>query len=112
MQFTTSVTLIGKDQVIIGRDSGGRPIYGDDTTPSPGWVLWPASSTEETSQSEDITTTKLVGWAPAGTDLTRYTQVRVPGLSKPYNVNGDAWPWKSPFTGKEPGVQVSLEVVV
>lgn len=108
-QFTTTVMIIG-DQTIIGYDSGNRPIYDTPETPSEGWVLWPRSSTEDTTQ-EDITTDVLEGLAPNGIDLTSISQVKVPGFDKTYQVQGTLWPWRSPFTGTAPGVQVVLTKV-
>lgn len=108
-QFTTTVTVISKNQ-IVGYDSGNRPIYGDNSAPSAGWVLWPQSSTE-TTVAEDITTDTLEGLAPNGTDLTTISQVQVPGFDKTYEVQGRPWPWSSPFTGTAPGIQVILKAV-
>lgn len=108
-QFTTTVTVISKNQVI-GHDSGNRPIYGTPSTPSPGWVLWPQTSSEDVA-AEDITTDVLEGLAPNGTDLTGISQVQVPGFDKTYEVQGRPWPWQSPLTGTAPGIQVVLKAV-
>lgn len=109
LQFTTTVTIVG-DQTITGYDSGNRPIYDTPETPSPGWVLWPHSSSEDTTQ-EDITTDVLEGLAPNDVDLTSISQVKVPGFDKAFEVQATPWPWKSPFTGTAPGVQVILKKV-
>ena len=109
IQFTTTVTLISKD-TITGYDAGNRPIYGNTETASPGWVLWP-QSTSEVTVAEDITTDTLEGLAPNGTDLSTISQVQVPGFDKTYEVQGRPWPWQSPLTGTAPGIQVVLKAV-
>lgn len=109
LQFTTTVTVIAKNQ-IVGYDKGNRPIYDDVETPSPGWVLWPQSTDEDTN-AQDITTDILDGLAPNETDLSNVSQVKVPGFDKTFNVKGDPWPWKSPMTGTAPGIHVVLKAV-
>lgn len=109
-QFTTTVTVISKN-VITGYDGGNRPIYGNESSPSAGWVLWPQTTTE-TVVAEDITTDQLEGLAPNGTDLSTISQVTVPAFpGKVYEVQGRPWPWASPLTGTAPGIQVVLKAV-
>lgn len=108
-QFTTTVTILGSKQQV-GVDKGNRAQYAQSEVESPGWVLWPQSSTEATD-AEDITTDVLEGFAPVGTSLDSIQQVRVPFTGKTYEVQGSAWSWQSPFTGRTPGVAVTLKAM-
>lgn len=108
LQFTTTVTIIG-EPTIVGYDKGNRPIYGDSETPSPGWIIWPGGLTEST-ESEEIDTDNLEGFAPPGTVLSSVQKVRVPMYpDKVFDVVGTSWPWRSPFTNVTPGVSVKLK---
>lgn len=106
-QFATTVTLLG-EPVVTGYDSGNRPIYSNAETSSPGWVLWPAGSTENVTQ-EDVVTDLLNALAPAGTDVSAVSQVKV--LGQTYQVQGKPFPYVSPLTGTSPGVHLVLKRV-
>lgn len=107
LQFTTTVVLVG-EPVVTGYDAGGRPVYSNAETSSPGWVLWPAGSTEDVTQ-EDIVTDLLNALAPPGTDVSSVSQVKV--IGDLYQVTGNPYPYQSPFTGTTPGVHLMLKRV-
>lgn len=107
LQFSTTVVLVG-EPVVTGYDAGSRPVYSKAETSSPGWVLWPAGSTEDVTQ-EDIVTDILNALAPPGTDVSAVSQVKV--LGDAYQVEGKPYPYLSPFTGTAPGVHLMLKRV-
>lgn len=105
--FAVTVTLV--TTTVTGRDDYGKDILATVETPSPGWVVWPATQGSEATQGQDIITDTVVALAPPGTVVKATDQVKVFGRT--YEVQGNPWSWQSPLTGTTPGVQVDLKAV-
>lgn len=109
MDAPDAVTVTVLTTTVVGRDAYGKDIVSTVSVDSPGWVIWPAGAGTEAVQGQDILTDTLVGLAPPGTAVAAIDKVVVDGRT--YSVQGNPWPWKSPLTGTEPGVQVALKAV-
>ena len=71
-----------------------------------GGIVWPASTVESVEPGRDRTVTRWMAAVPYGTDVTVADRVEVRG--KAWAVDGDPAPWKSPFSGREYGLVVTL----
>lgn len=86
--------------------------YGDPVTGDPGRLtidgatVAPRSSTDITDRGRYGVIVGLSLFAPYDTDIGHGDQVEVDGVL--YDVDGEAGPWKSPFTEWEAGIEVAL----
>lgn len=106
-------------QTITVSRSGGTSWNGDPlpstTHTIKGCAIW-QSSTSEDMQGRDVIVTTTMLAVPYGSDIVATDMVYLPDddTDKPayWQVNGDPFPWRSPFTGWRPGTQVQLQRVV
>lgn len=91
---------------VTGVDGYGNDVYGWARTDVTGCVIWPRTTGAELVQGQDTVFKGLAVLMPPGTDVTAVDAVEVAGLE--YQVAGDPARWVSPFTGTDPGVQLSL----
>jgi hypothetical protein len=88
------------------QDDYGNDVPGaDEENDVPGCAVWPRSSDEDNRSRQQVTQGLNVV-APYGTDIRPADRVQVRGLV--YTVDGEPGSWRSPLTGTEGGVQVSL----
>lgn len=69
----------------------------------------PGSSSEAQDARRDATTTAPTLYAQPGSDIAAGDRVRVRGLV--YEVDGRPADWRSPFTGWNPGLVVTLRLM-
>lgn len=86
-------------------DGYGNPVPGADVeTPLPGWAVADGSTAEFNQPGREAVSVDLVGYGPPGVDVKSSDRFRVRG--ELYNVEGEPFVWRSPFTGWTPGVVV------
>lgn len=93
------------------RDPYGNDVRGPDVeTDVEGVVVAPrdgnATTGNEKVQARDQVTSGFTIWPPAGTDIRPTDRFRVRGVV--CEVDGESGQWRSPFTGLNSPVQVSL----
>lgn len=89
-----------------GQDSRGNDVVEfDGGTDIPNCPVWPTGSTE-TLQGRDTVSTGLTTVVPAGTPVTALSRFQVRGGM--YEVDGTPSDWRSPFSGRRPGLEVRL----
>ena len=90
-----------------GVDEYGDPVDDDaDRLTIEGASVAPRSTSDITERGRFGVIVGLSLFAPYGTDIVHGDQVEVDGVL--YEVDGDAGPWKSPFTQWEAGIEVAL----
>lgn len=91
---------------VTGKDSRGNDVVEfDDGTDIPNCPVWPRGSTEQL-QHRDTVTTNLTTVVPASTPVSALDRFEVRGDL--YEVDGTPSDWRSPFTGRRPGLEVQL----
>lgn len=108
-----TVTIIRRP----ARDRTGDPESGANVshTIEKCGIAWSSGSsapgsTENTDRRETVESTVTL-YCPAGSDIVATDLVELPDGDQ-YRVVGKPARWKSPFTGWEPGVVVSLKAVI
>lgn len=102
--------LAGEDVLLIRRVPNGQDTDGNDSwalryETVPGAMVWERGSQELTGQ-RDTVVEGLSALLPAGTAVAATDRVRVRGVE--YEVDGAPVTWRSPLTGYDGGVQVTL----
>jgi hypothetical protein len=69
----------------------------------------PGGTSEQVQTGRIPVVTRPEVYAPAGSDIRAQDRLVVRG--KTYEVDGEPAAWRSPFTGWEPGLVVSLKIV-
>jgi hypothetical protein len=94
---------------VTGTDAYGNDVHGDDVeTDVPGCAVAPRTSTENVDARDQVIE-GLVVYPPAGTDVRATDRVRRGGVL--YEIDGDPGEWRSPFTGLNSPMQLSLRRV-
>lgn len=92
----------------LGFDDNGDPIDGDpDRLAIPGCSAAPRSSSDITDRGRQGVVVGLTLYTPHGADIVHTDLVEVDGV--PYEVDGEAGAWKSPFTQWEAGIEIALK---
>ena len=108
----------GELVTVLRRTVTGQDSYGNDTVTwteedVAGVPVWPgdanAAGGNERVQARDMVLTGMTVGLPYGFAITAYDRIRVRGAV--YEVNGEPASWRSPLTGTEAGVIVSLTLV-
>ena len=106
--YGETVTLLHRE--VVDEDVDGNDVYGDVPTPIENVPVWPRDGNgNEQTQGQDMVTVGLAAVLPPGTDPTAYDAVVVYGDR--YEITGDPAPYKSPITGTDLGVLISLTKV-
>ena len=104
--FGDTVTLIRR--TASGADADGQVVYAEAAEVIPGCVVYPTSSTEADERGTVLTDT-LTAHLPPGTAVDGIAAAEVRG--RRYEVEGVPFDWRSPFTGWNPGVELTLKAV-
>jgi hypothetical protein len=86
--------------------SASHTIDGCAIAPQVGARGMTGSSTTDDAQRATVQTFRYI-YCPAGADIQPDDAVTLPD-GRTYLVEGDPSPWKNPFTGREPGIEVRL----
>jgi hypothetical protein len=92
--------------------SGGRDPFGDPVGPAvpdldiPGCAIAPRQAGEQIGQGRYAVTSGLTVYAPAGADVLPSDRLRVRGVL--YEVDGEPADWRSPYSGRTPGMEIPL----
>lgn len=99
-----------------GTDRYGDPLPATDHA-EPGCIVAPTSgdsgsavSSEHTDLRDTVITGRVV-YAPINADIRATDEIVIPGEPGIWQVNGDAGPWRSPFTNWQPGQQLVVRRV-
>lgn len=91
-------------------DGYGNAVPGADVETSlPTLGIAPRSSSEFNQPGRTAVIVGLTVFFPGGTDVLSTDRFRVRGTV--YEVDGEPGDWRSPFTGRRPGVEVALKRV-
>lgn len=101
--FGATITIHRRTAATTGRD--GAQTFTTTPIVVPGCAVWPRVSSE-TVQGQDLVTTGITIFAPAGTVVLATDTVTVDDLT--YNVVGDPGAYASPLTGTRSGVEIQL----
>ncbi|PQP24161.1 hypothetical protein [Rhodococcus opacus] len=100
-----------------GKDRNGDPLPGSDSahTIEKCGIAWASAAgsvgtSENTDRREAVLSTVTL-YAPVGADILSTDHVVLPDGDK-YRVVGKPTRWRSPFTGREFGVEVLLKAVL
>jgi hypothetical protein len=103
------------EQVTVRRSTVGVDAYGDpvratwsDLATYPRCAVWPSASTEDNAGRSEVDTTLQMA-LPPGADVL--STDRLVWRGDTYEVIGDPFAWRSPFTGRAPGVQLTVQRV-
>lgn len=106
----------GQDIVLIRRSTTGNDEWGDEsgtTTEetvtgafSPGGMIGGGGRSGSEADGLGVVTQPTVYLPGATVDLSFLDAVRVEGVT--YEIDGQPIPWRNPFTGNRPGVEVRL----
>lgn len=88
----------------------GRSWTDPTPTPYPKCAVYQNTTEEPTEDGRNSVRTATTVLLPANADITARDRVVVRGQT--FEIDGDPFPWHSPFTGWEPGTQVTLGKVV
>lgn len=92
-------------RVITGQDVYHDDVYSDVDEDVQSLAFAPGASVEVT-QGRDTITTQPTVYVPAGTEVTGTSAVTARGTR--YEVDGEPRAWISPYTGRQPGVEIRL----
>lgn len=91
----------------LGTDDNGDPIDGEPNRLSiDGCSVAPRTSADINGRGRQGVIVGLSLYTPFGADIVHTDQLEVDGVL--YDVDGDAGPWKSPFTQWEAGMEIAL----
>lgn len=106
--FGDTVTLVSR--TVTGRNGDGNDVYGDARTTLVNVPVWPhdgnGTSSNERTDARDQVVSGYSVLLPAGTNVDAVDRVEWRGLS--FEVSGLPGLYRSPFTGFDPGVVVSM----
>lgn len=108
MGFPFGQTVTLQQRTVTGVDADGNDTYTATSTDVTGCAFNPGPSIE-TVQGQDMIVDTPTLYMPAGTVVSAYDRLVVAGVT--YEVSGSPNFWKSPFSGWDPGVVVSLKGV-
>lgn len=92
-------------------DAHGNPVESwADPVSSGGWGFDPGGSVESSMPGRDMVVTSPRLFRQSR-DFVPGSRDRVTVRGREYQVDGDPADWRSPLTGWEPGIVVTLEVV-
>lgn len=92
-------------------DGYGNPVAGADAERElPTLGIAPRVSSEFNEPGRTAVIVGLTVFFPGGTDVLSTDRFRVRGTV--YEVVGEAGDWRSPFTGRRPGIEVALKRVM
>lgn len=106
--FGESVTL--HSRTATGEDEYGNDVFTVTDTSLTNVPVWPRNSSELV-QGEDLTIVGLQALLPAGTSVWSIDSLTVQTgayAGRSYEIDGEPGYYKSPFTGRDPGVLVNL----
>lgn len=92
-------------RVITGQDGYHNDVYADVDDSVQSLAFAPGASVEVV-QGRDTITTQPTVYLPAGTVVDGTSAVTARGVR--YDVDGQPREWRSPFTGRQPGVEIRL----
>lgn len=108
MTFTVTITVGRQPE----RDRFGDPVGGPVLHTIDGCTPYPTGSTEVENRSDSVTTGQGV-LAPYGSDIKAADFVWLDGddltARAPWKVTGEPGPYRSPFTGWTPGIEIHLD---
>lgn len=102
--FGETVTLVRRVKAA-EPDQFGNDVYTPTSVTVTDCVIWPRGSTEDAQGRDTITTGVAVLMQP-GTAVAGIDAVLIAGQR--YEVDGDPQTFRSPFTGRDPGVLLNL----
>jgi hypothetical protein len=92
----------------LGYDDNGDPIAGEPNRLAiDGCAVAPRSTSDITDRGRHGVIVGLSLFTPYGADIVHSDLLEVDGVT--YEVDGEAGPWKSPFTQWEAGMEIALK---
>lgn len=106
--FGESITLHSRH--VTGQDQYGNDIYTSVDIPLTNVPIWPRNSSELV-QGQDVSIVGLQAFLPAGTSAWTIDSITIVSgayAGRDYEIDGEPGYYRSPFTGRDPGVLVNL----
>lgn len=104
--YSQTITLLRR--VLNGQDEFGNDTYTDEPVQVSGCVVQPASSSEQTQWTEQVSTDITV-FMPYGTVVSELDALVINGTQ--YEIEGIPQQWLSPFSGSTAPIQIRASLV-